>query len=191
MTNAQPPPRQSPRDAWLRQSDDALLADCAVDAYRASGPGGQKRNKTSSAIRLRHQPSGLLVISEESRSQHENKRRAVRRLRMAIAIGVRTPTDPATRLPADLQAYILPDGRIRIAETNESRPQFVAFVLDCLVANAGSISDVADAVESSSSQLIRLLMQDGGAALAAANKIRTAHGFRPLRPQSSGKKKSR
>ncbi len=63
------------RHNWTALTDEQLLAQCEVDTYRASGPGGQKRNKTSSAVRLRHLPSGLLVIAEESRSQHENKAR--------------------------------------------------------------------------------------------------------------------
>src|SRR5947199_4328694 len=77
------------RRAWTELSDARLLAQCAVDTYRASGPGGQKRNKTSSAVRLRHPPSGLLVIAEESRSQHENKARALRRLRQALFLKLR------------------------------------------------------------------------------------------------------
>src|SRR4029079_11252581 len=81
---------QSPmRSPWTSLSDPQLLAQCAVDTYRASGPGGQKRNKTSSAVRLRHLPSGLLVIAEESRSQHENRARALRRLRQALYLKVR------------------------------------------------------------------------------------------------------
>ena len=47
----------TPRRAdWTGLSDEQLLAQCEVDTYRASGPGGQKRNKTSSAVRLRHPP---------------------------------------------------------------------------------------------------------------------------------------
>src|SRR5947209_18351124 len=61
------------RSSWTLLTDAQLLARCEVDTYRASGPGGQKRNKTSSAVRLRHEDSGLSVIAEESRSQHENK----------------------------------------------------------------------------------------------------------------------
>ena len=52
------------RRAWSALSEDQLLAQCEVDTYRASGPGGQKRNKTSSAVRLRHLPSELMVIAE-------------------------------------------------------------------------------------------------------------------------------
>src|SRR5437763_2370806 len=77
------------RSHWANLSDPQLLAQCAVDTYRASGPGGQKRNKTSSAVRLRHLPSGLIVIAEESRSQHENRARALRRLRQALYLKVR------------------------------------------------------------------------------------------------------
>src|ERR1700719_2315339 len=77
------------RSSWTCLSDEQLLAQCEVDTYRASGPGGQKRNKTSSAVRIRHPASGLIVIAEESRSQHENRARALRRLRQALYLRVR------------------------------------------------------------------------------------------------------
>src|SRR5438132_2529494 len=85
------------RSTWTKLSDAQLLEQCEVDTYRASGPGGQKRNKTSSAVRLRHLPSGLIVIAEESRSQHENRARALRRLRQALYLKVRDDI-PAERL---------------------------------------------------------------------------------------------
>src|SRR2546422_9155918 len=84
------------RRTWTALTDPQLLAQCAVDTYRASGPGGQKRNKTSSAVRLRHLPSGLIVIAEESRSQHENKARARRRLRQALHLQIRERPAPET-----------------------------------------------------------------------------------------------
>src|SRR5215469_12489696 len=83
------------RETWTSLNDSQLLSQCEVDTYRASGPGGQKRNKTSSAVRIRHPPSGLIVIAEESRSQHENRARALRRLRQALYLQVRDA------LPAD------------------------------------------------------------------------------------------
>src|SRR3954467_5968463 len=93
-----------PRSDWTALSDERLLAQCAVDTYRASGPGGQKRNKTSSAVRIRHPPSGLLVIAEESRSQHENRARALRRLRQAFFLKVREELRPEELTPERLTA---------------------------------------------------------------------------------------
>src|SRR5881409_3839147 len=83
-----------PRSQWTSLNDTQLLAQCEVDTYRASGPGGQKRNKTSSAVRIRHLPSGLIVIAEESRSQHENRQRALRRLRQALHLKLREELPP-------------------------------------------------------------------------------------------------
>ena len=79
----------SRRAGFLRGSDSELLAQCEVDRYRASGPGGQKRNKTESAVRIRHKPSGVSAIANESRSQHENKAKALRRLRTLLAVEFR------------------------------------------------------------------------------------------------------
>src|SRR5215475_9525409 len=90
------------RGTWTALSDEQLLAQCEVDTYRASGPGGQKRNKTSSAVRLRHPPSGLLVIAEESRSQHENKAKALRRLRQAFFLKLRDELAEPARTAATL-----------------------------------------------------------------------------------------
>src|ERR1700675_549068 len=77
------------RSDWTDLNDAQLLAQCEIDTYRASGPGGQKRNKTSSAVRIRHLPSALLVIAEESRSQHENRAKALKRLRQAFYLKLR------------------------------------------------------------------------------------------------------
>src|SRR6266513_2161183 len=83
------------RNDWTSLTDAQLLAQCEVDTYRASGPGGQKRNKTSSAVRIRHLPTGLIVIAEESRSQHENRAKALRRLRQALFLELRDDLGPA------------------------------------------------------------------------------------------------
>src|SRR6516162_8306120 len=93
------------RGIWASLSDPHLLGQCAVDTYRASGPGGQKRNKTSSAVRLRHLPSGLMVIAEESRSQHENRARALRRLRQVLYLKVREELPVQDLTPEALLAF--------------------------------------------------------------------------------------
>src|SRR5260370_39906400 len=93
------------RRTWTSLSDDELLRQCEVDTYRASGPGGQKRNKTSSAVRLRHPRSGLIVIAEESRSQHENRAGALRRLRQALYLRVRDVLPPEALTIEMLELY--------------------------------------------------------------------------------------
>jgi protein subunit release factor B len=62
----------------------ALLAECEVTPYRSSGPGGQKKNKTESSVRIRHNPTGIVRIATESRSQSANKLRALERIHEAL-----------------------------------------------------------------------------------------------------------
>ena len=59
-------------------------ADIALEFFRGSGPGGQHRNTTDSAVRIRHLPTGIVVQASESRSQHRNRDVAMERLAAAL-----------------------------------------------------------------------------------------------------------
>jgi len=63
-------------------TDPEVLKDqVVVETYRSRGPGGQRKNKTETAVRLSHLPSGIVIVATEHRSQSQNRRLAFERLR--------------------------------------------------------------------------------------------------------------
>lgn len=78
------------------ETDDTLLADCDMEAFRGSGPGGQHRNKTETGVRLLHRPSGILVQASERRSRTQNIGVALDRLREQLT-ELRRPPPPKRR----------------------------------------------------------------------------------------------
>ena len=80
----------------LPETDEALLRECEVETFRSSGPGGQHVNTTESGVRLRHPPSGVVVTSQEERSQHRNKATCLRKLRERVE---KLNRRPAKRVP--------------------------------------------------------------------------------------------
>jgi hypothetical protein len=156
-----------------------------VDTYRASGPGGQKRNKTSSAVRLRHGPTGLIVIAEESRSQHENKAKALKRLWHALFLELRDP------LPAGVTAEevaALPDyapardanGRLHMSAKDPRFWPAVGVVLDVLAAVEARVADAAGLLGVSTGNLIDFL-QTEPKVWQEVNRLRAAFGHKTLR----------
>ncbi len=151
----------SPRDTWLRLSGAALLKECREERYRASGPGGQRRNKVETAVRLHHIPSGASSQAEESRSLQENRTRATRRLRERIALGVRMPFHlDSPSLPPELIAHRGPQGTLACNSRNPTYPVVVATVLDALGAAEGRYAAAARALGLTTSQLMRFLRAD-------------------------------
>lgn len=171
------------RAAWTDLTDAQLLGQCAVDTYRASGPGGQKRNKTSSAVRLRHLPSGLIVIAEESRSQHENRARALKRLRQALYLHVRDEGLPGS--VSSLHQYAawwqdcLTEGRLHLGRKDARFWPAVGLVLDVLNVVQARVSEAAQLLGISTGNLIDFLRVEPKV-WQQANELRAKFAQKPL-----------
>ena len=173
------------RDAWLQASDAVLLAQCDVDTYRASGPGGQHRNKTESAVRVRHRPSGLMAHGDETRSQAENKAKAVKRLREHLAFDLREDIahldegwQPSARLAALLAGGTAPLGE----RTRQTVEYLVAMaeLLDVVAATGAEVAAPAARLGVTTGALSKLLTHDERV-LRVVNRMRQQRGLRPLR----------
>ncbi len=173
---------------YLSLDDAALLAQCDVNIYKSSGPGGQHRNKVSSAIRLRHRPTGITAQGCDNRSQHANKRDALKRLRVKIACQVRRPVDPKQPPPEVTASCVFtPKGaevaakkRLRVGRRDKRFWAVGQFLLDLLDACGGRLSEAAGAMEISTSNLTSVIKQDRHL-YAAAQEIRKRHDLGPMK----------
>jgi protein subunit release factor B len=105
----------------LPETDEELLRECEVDTFRSSGPGGQHVNKTESAVRLRHQPSGVVVSSQQERSQHRNRAICLKKLREKIErLNYRAPKRVPTRVPRSVKVRTL-ENKARRAQIKKLR----------------------------------------------------------------------
>lgn len=174
MKNVRPPKEPPPG-----QSDQELLADCDLHTLRASGPGGQKRNKTESAVRIIHRPTGIIVIANESRSQHENRERALTRLRKALALRVRHPV-PEGEVPDAIVSALDKGGRLKLGQRDARYLPAASLVLDYLQDSRGGISVAADRLALTTGNLSSFLTADEDL-MTEANRIRSSFNLKPLR----------
>jgi hypothetical protein len=150
---------------WLHLDDAALLAQCKLEVFRGQGPGGQKRNKTSSAVRLVHIPTGLAVRAEETRSQSSNRKLALGRLRIEIALRRRGPVSANPKLLKTL---------------NPKAPPDIAIVLDHLDAAGYVVAEAAESLGATTGALSSFVCESD-ALLSEVNQRRAAVGLRPMR----------
>ena len=132
-------------------------ADLKIDTYRASGAGGQHVNKTESAIRVTHLPSGLVVTCQDESSQHKNKAAAVKVLRSRLLAAeqeqlakeraaARKDMVSTGDRSAKIRTYNFPQGRI-----TDHRINFTAYNLDGVM--DGDISELIENLNLADQQL--------------------------------------
>jgi len=158
---------------------ERLLDECDLTLTRRRGPGGQHRNKVETAVVLRHRPTGVKAEAAERRSQAENRTVALFRLRVHLAIEVRS-----TREPSDASSKLwqsrLAGGRIRVSESHDDFPALLAESLDVLAACDADPKAAAESLRCTPSQLVKLLKQEPRA-VALVNQWRQHRGLHPLR----------
>lgn len=136
------------RNAMLTAEDEVLFRDCEFIMQKGTGNGGQKINKTSSAVRLRHRPTGIAVAANEERSQSRNRHIALRKLRYEIALHVRA--DVAHGEPFELLPVPSPSNHARLI-------LWTAALFDRLAASDFDLAKTAVLCGVSTSQLERAM----------------------------------
>lgn len=164
-------------------SDEELLKHVTVSRGRAGGPGGQNRNKVETKITLVHIPSGIETHASERRSAEENRKVALRRLRLALATQIRVapvPRDSFGDVTSDLWRSRCKSGRIVCSPDHIDYPSLLAEAMDVIEVSGHDPKKASLRLSCSASQLIKFV-KDHPPALEAWNRNRDSHGLHPLK----------
>jgi RF-1 domain len=185
QTNCVSPRRYGPmipahvRDALLTVSEEDLARQCKFEQYKSGGPGGQKRNKTSSAVKWTHVATGVSAHSADFRSQAENRVRALHRLRFKFATEIRSPVEVRGYEPPVWFVAARVQGKLTTNSKSPIYARLAAHVLDVFNAAGARTSDTVALLGIPRSNLIHFLKAEHGI-WAAASRIRAAHGLPSL-----------
>lgn len=163
-----------------RISESSLLEKCLIRRTRHSGPGGQHRNKVETAIEIVHEPTGIVSFAAECRSQEANRREAVFRLRVLLAIRVRSIASTEV-LPSSLWNSRCREQKIHCSDSHHDFPAMLSEAMDAIDAKEYDVRRSAAALGCSATQLIRFIARVPEA-LISVNSERTARGLNRLQP---------
>jgi len=164
------------RDELLELEDDSLLRYCHQETYRASGPGGQHRNTTDSAVRLTVLDGVIVALCTDHRSQHRNRSEALKRLRLTLAIELRMPIIHSPSEPAQS----VWQGFWKLGQKDRRYAGFIAHILDVMAHQDWAVGHSAKALGISTGKLVRTLAKNAHA-WNAVNLARAEHDLVNLR----------
>ena len=145
------------RNELLGMDDDNLLRHCRQECYRASGPGGQHRSTTDSAVRLTVLDGAVVALCADHRSQHRNRADALKRLRSAIAFQLRLPIAPDRASGSKSERW---QGAWKLGKKDRRHAGFIAHILDVMAHHEWAVGLAAKGLGISTGRLVRVLSKD-------------------------------
>lgn len=189
-------PSREALSAWLALDPEALLRRCVQSPFQGPGPGGQKRNRVYSGVRLRHAESGLSAEASERREARRNLEDALHRLRLAMVLSLPAPEaesaeavstgagSPGSALSEDAPIPPVPGGIAFRPGANASHADYPRLAFAALLAlelRRGRLAEAAAGLGCSASALTRFLAADKRV-WARAQEARKRNGLHALKP---------
>ena len=166
---------------FITIGDKEFARSCRLEFYMASGPGGQKRNRTYSAVRATHKRTTVSAVAEESRSQTDNKEKALKRLKKKIALHVRKDfSATGFKVHPEAAELFLREGIKKINSKNRLYPLYCAVLLDSIYASKGKLSEASEMLNSSTGKMNKVISSDKDI-FNAVNRLRSSFGLNSLR----------
>jgi hypothetical protein len=160
--------------------EEELLKQCEIGFGRTSGPGGQHRNRVETAVFITHKPTGTEASASERRKQFENRLMAIKRLRLKLAVKVRTAVHSQKHKPTELWERRRQGVQMSVNPSHKDYPALLAEAMDVIWARKFDVAGAAGLLGITMSQLAKLVRHEKHA-FSLVNQGRTDRGLPALK----------